>query len=59
VVAVGFALVLLLAGFVVSLAVPEWLGLAAAIAPAVAGAGGLLLGALGPTAVAAAAFLVL
>lgn len=43
VVAVGFALVLLFAGFVVALAVPEWLGLTAAIAPAVAGAGGLAL----------------
>lgn len=41
--AIGFALAILVAGISTALCVPEWLGAGAAIAPALAGVGGLLL----------------
>ncbi|MPV49233.1 hypothetical protein GCG21_04285 [Pseudactinotalea sp. HY160] len=40
---IGLALVLLSAGIATALLVPEWLGIGAALAPAVAGVGGLVL----------------
>lgn len=50
VVAIGFTALLLFAGFVAALAFPRLLGMPVAIAPAIAGAGGLLLYAVTPPA---------
>lgn len=47
-VAMGFALVILLAGVATAPLVPEWLGVGATLAPALAGVGGLVLYAVTP-----------